>query len=94
MDCYHDAMRTTVTLDPHVQALLKKAMRSGDLSFKQALNDGLRAGLAPRAPAARAAPWVPPMVDMGAALADLSKTGALLDELETQELLAKLQRLA
>jgi hypothetical protein len=24
---YHDAMRTTVTLDPDVEALLKRAMR-------------------------------------------------------------------
>ena len=47
-------MRTTVTLDPDVEVLLKKAMRDSDRSFKQALNDSLRLallGAARRAPA-------------------------------------------
>jgi hypothetical protein len=35
-------MRTTVTLDPDVQALLKKTMRERGISFKEALNDGIR----------------------------------------------------
>jgi hypothetical protein len=38
-------MRATVTLDPDVQALLKRAMREQDRSFKQTLNDAVRAGL-------------------------------------------------
>lgn len=40
-------MRTTVTLDPDVEALLREKMAQGDLSFKQALNDAIRSGLAP-----------------------------------------------
>ena len=38
-------MRSTVTLDLDVQALLKKAMRQRDISFKAVLNDAVRAGL-------------------------------------------------
>ncbi len=40
-------MRTTVTLDPDVEALLRQAMRERSLSFKEALNAAVRAGLGP-----------------------------------------------
>lgn len=38
-------MRTTVTLDPDVEALLRKVMRARGLSFKAALNHAVREGL-------------------------------------------------
>jgi hypothetical protein len=38
-------MRTTVTLDPDVEAKLKATMRERGISFKAALNDAVRAGL-------------------------------------------------
>lgn len=38
-------MRTTVTLDSDVEALLKRAMRKRGLSFKAALNQAIRDGL-------------------------------------------------
>ena len=38
-------MRTTVTLDPDVEALLRKTMRTRSLSFKAALNQAIRDGL-------------------------------------------------
>ncbi|HEY7388090.1 MAG TPA: hypothetical protein VH640_06250 [Bryobacteraceae bacterium] len=38
-------MRTTVTLDPDVQALIRNAMKERGISFKQALNSAIRAGL-------------------------------------------------
>lgn len=41
-------MRTTVTLDPDTDALVKRLMRERGISFKQALNDAIRAGLAAR----------------------------------------------
>ena len=43
-------MRTTVTLDPDVEALLRKAMREKGLSFKAALNQALRDGLIGKRP--------------------------------------------
>ena len=38
-------MRTTVTLDPDVEALLRRAMKESGLSFKEALNSAVRTGL-------------------------------------------------
>ncbi len=38
-------MRTTITLEPDVQALLRAAMKERGISFKEALNSAVRAGL-------------------------------------------------
>jgi hypothetical protein len=38
-------MRTTVTLDPDVEALVKRAMRERGISFKDAVNGAIRGGL-------------------------------------------------
>jgi hypothetical protein len=38
-------MRTTVTLDPDVERILKAVMRDRGVSFKQAVNDAIRTGL-------------------------------------------------
>lgn len=84
-------MRTTVTLDSDVQVLLKKAMRGRDASFKQVLNDAVRAGLSTK-PAAKAPRWEPPTFDLGELRANTSNLNALADEIEAQEQIAKLQR--
>ncbi len=39
-------MRTTVTLDPDVEVMLKTLMRERGIGFKAALNEALRRGLA------------------------------------------------
>jgi hypothetical protein len=39
-------MRTTVTLEPDVERALKAAVRERGVSFKQALNEAVRTGLA------------------------------------------------
>ena len=46
-------MRTTITLDPDVQALLRTAMKERGISFKEALNSAVRAGLTPGRPRRR-----------------------------------------
>lgn len=47
-------MRTTVTLDPDVEAKLRATMRERGISFKEALNSAIRAGLTnARGPARR-----------------------------------------
>ena len=38
-------MRTTITLDPDVERLLKQVVRERGVSFKQAVNDSVRAGV-------------------------------------------------
>jgi hypothetical protein len=42
-------MRTTVTLDPDVERLLRDAVRRSGSSFKEVLNRAVREGLAPHA---------------------------------------------
>ena len=46
-------MRTTITLEPDVAVLVRRAMRSRKASLKQVVNESLRAGLAPPAEKAR-----------------------------------------
>ena len=77
-------MRTTVTLDPDVQSLLKDAAYRSGKSFKAALNDTVRAALGPAGEASTAPPdW--PCFDMGVPLADLTKALALADELDDRQ---------
>ena len=38
-------MRTTITLDPDVNTLIRTVMRERGISFKDALNSAIRAGL-------------------------------------------------
>ena len=38
-------MRTTVTLEPDVEAALRRLMRERGVSFKRALNDAVRRGI-------------------------------------------------
>ncbi len=38
-------MRTTITLDPDVEALLRKVMRERGRSFKEVVNEAIRRGL-------------------------------------------------
>jgi hypothetical protein len=83
-------MRTTVTLDPDVQALLKDAAHRSGKPFKVTLNDAIRAGLSPGRAAASAPDW--PCIDMGAPQVNLSKAMALADELDDRALLARLSQ--
>jgi hypothetical protein len=46
-------VRTTVSLDPDVEKRIRDTMRERGVSFKQALNDAIRAGLAPKRSGAR-----------------------------------------
>ena len=81
-------MRTTITLDPDVEVLVRKAMRERGLSFKQAVNEAIRAGLAPRSdlPAAGT-----PTFRMGFnPVIPLDKALRLAAELEDEELTRKL----
>lgn len=79
-------MRTTVTLDPDVEAIIQKTMREQGLSFKQALNDAVRRGVAPR----KSRAFRTPTFDMGEPLVPLTKALALAADLEDDEILRKL----
>jgi hypothetical protein len=82
-------MRTTVTLDPDTEALIKRAMRERGISFKQAVNDAIRSGLTD----ARAAEeYTFPTYDLGEPKVDLTKALQLAGELEDLEIVRKLQQ--
>lgn len=57
-------MRTTVTLDPDVEALLKRVMKKRRLSFKAVLNQAIRDGLSGPVPKA-SRPYVQKTYRMG-----------------------------
>ena len=82
-------VRTTVTLDPDVEAIVKQAMRERGLTFKQALNQAVRAGATARRPRVEE-PL--PTHDMGEPLVDVTKALRLVGELEDQERAARLSR--
>jgi hypothetical protein len=83
-------MRTTVTLDPDVEALLRKAMRERGEPFKQVLNAAIRDGLSgPRRRAVKR--FKQPTFNMGEPLVDLTKALSLAAELEDAEAIAKMQ---
>jgi len=86
---YDAVMRTTVTLDADVEALLRQVMKEQGISFKQALNDAVRKGSGPRR---RAGSYTFPTYDMGEPRVDLDKALALAARLEDEELLAKARR--
>jgi hypothetical protein len=82
-------VRTTVTLDPDVEAFIGRAMRDRGLSFKEAVNSAIRAGMNP--PGA-AVPTGFPTHDMGEPLLDITRAIRLAGELEDHELAARLGR--
>ena len=83
-------MRTTVTLDPDVEALLRKEARRGGKPFKQALNNAIRAGL--RGRKQRAAPFEALTFDMGEPRVDLTQALSLAADLEDSELISRYMR--
>jgi hypothetical protein len=73
-------MRTTVTLDPDVESMLRKEVRRRGEPFKQVLNNAIRAGL--RNPKQRSEAYEPLTFEMGKPRVDLTKAAALAAELE------------
>jgi len=82
-------MRTTVTLDPDVEALVKRAMRERGLTFKQAVNEAIRAGMTARS---GTTPVAFETHDMGDARVDYTKALQLAGQLEDDELTRKLSQ--
>lgn len=79
-------MRTTVTMDADVEALLRKLMADRGLSFKEAINSALRAGLAP----ARDTSYRTATYRMGGSAVSLDNALQLAASLEDAELKHKL----
>ncbi|MBA3310014.1 MAG: antitoxin [Nocardioidaceae bacterium] len=82
-------MRTTVTLDPDVETVIKRVMRERGVTFKEAVNDAIRAGATGPG---RPPPKAFPTHDMGEPIVDVTKALRLAGELEDQDLAARLTR--
>ena len=83
-------MRTTVTLDPDVERLIRDAMRERAISFKEALNDAARAGLTGKG-STRAAKFTQKSFRMGESQEfRWDKALAAADAIEDEELSRKL----
>ena len=83
-------MRTTVTLDPDVESMLRKEVRRRGEPFKRVLNDAIRAGL--RKMRRREQTFAPLTFDMGKLRVDLTKAASLAAELEDDELIGRYRR--
>jgi hypothetical protein len=78
-------MRTTVTLDADVEQLLRDAMQQRRQSFKEALNQAIRCGLANAQAGADEAPFVVRASRMGLrAGTDSGRLNQMSDELEAE----------
>jgi len=82
-------MRTTITLEPDVDALVRKVMRERGLTFRQAVNEAIKAGLRGR-PTQR--PFRTRAADIGLRPEyDWDKASHIAAELEDEEILRKLR---
>ncbi len=83
-------MRTTVTLEPETEALLRKSMRERNLSFKDALNQAICSGLL-NATKSPAKPFQLKTYSMGAEMNfRWDKALSAADAIEDEEILRKL----
>lgn len=80
-------MRTTVTLDPDTRLLVERAMRERGLSFKDAINEAIRAGLGDRPAEPRT--YTTPRA-LGPPRVDLTKALGLAEQLEDESLARRL----
>lgn len=84
-------MRTTVTIDPDVEMLLKRVMRERGLSFKDAVNFGLRNAYVQQIQPAQK-PYRTPTRRIGfLPHINLIKANQLAGQLEDEEILRKLR---
>jgi hypothetical protein len=80
-------VRTTVTLDSDTRALIERAMRERGLSFKDAVNEAIRAGLGSASPSGRS--YTTPRA-LGPARIDLTKALQVAADLEDDALARRL----
>ena len=82
-------MRTTVTLDDDVAALIRRRMQQRGVSFNSALNDAIRDGATgSREPA----PFQTRTADLGVPTVNLDRALQLAGELEDEELIRRQRR--
>lgn len=80
-------MRTTITLDSDTRLLVERAMRERGMTFKEAVNAAIRAGLAETPEQGRS--YTSPR-ELGPAQVDLTKALGLAGQLEDDVLARRL----
>lgn len=80
-------MRTTVTLDPDTEQLIRRRMRERKVSFKQALNDCIREN----ARTTEDDTFHTETADLGVPFVNLDKALQLAGEMEDEEILRKMR---
>ena len=81
-------MRTTVTLDPDAEQIIRRRMAERKVSFKQALNDLLRQAESTRE---EQQPFRTKTRSLGMLVPDLHKALQLAGELEDEEIIRKMR---
>jgi hypothetical protein len=81
-------MRTTVTLDPDAEQIIRRRMRERGLSFKEAVNDAIRNG-ALTAPAGE--PFRTEVAALGESHVNLDRALQLAADLEDDESIRKMR---
>jgi hypothetical protein len=79
-------VRTTVTLDPDTEQIVRRRMRERGMSFKEALNDAIRRGVA-HSPE----PFHTETASMGQSAVDLDRALQLVAGLEDDELTRRMR---
>ncbi len=82
-------MRTTVTLDPDAEFLVRRLMEQRGISFKQALNDAIRAG---GAGSAARAEFRTEARSLGVPTVNLDRALQLAGGLEDEEMLRRMRK--
>ncbi len=80
-------MRTTVTLDPDTERLIRRRMAEKRISFKVALNEAIRAGLAAPSGAVK---FKTRTFSLGEPTIDLDRARQLAEALEDEEIARRL----
>jgi hypothetical protein len=81
-------MRTTVTLDPDTEQIIRRRMRERGMSFKEAVNDAIRTGVRD---AADREPFRTATASMGESRVNLDRALQLAGELEDDELIRRMR---
>lgn len=80
-------MRTTVTLDPDTEQVVRQRMAAEGISFKRALNDAIRDGAHDRP---RVDVFHTPTFDLGLPAVDLTHANRVAADLEDEAILGRL----
>jgi hypothetical protein len=81
-------MRTTVTLDPDTEQMVRRRMTERGVSFKEALNDAIREGVLG---GSDASPFRTATAAMGESRVNLDRALQIVADLEDDELIRKLR---